>query len=341
MAVTIRHVAEKSGLSLMTVSSILNNKAQLFRPETRNRVLRAAEELGYRPNAMARATRSGRFGCVALLQSSLPHRSVLPAGLLGGIQHAVAEHNLQLILADLPDSKLTDEAYVPSILRQLTVDGLLVNYNAGIPQRLVELVQQFKLPAVWVNSKHSIDCIHPNDVQAGEMVTRRLLELGHRRIAYVDYAFGHEDSVVHYSTTDRYDGYASVMREAGLAPQLYRPRHKLPDHERLQASHRLLSGADRPTALIAYNVNTAGPLLYAAACAGLRVPEMLSVATFFDERSSGMGIEYGGARLAEYDMGQQAVTMLLKKIGDPSAVPGRALPLLWEAGDTIARVQAM
>src|SRR6185369_16509410 len=91
MPVTIKEIAERSGLSIPTVSQVLNNKGHRYRSETCNRVLKAVRELGYRPNSSARAMRMGRFNCVALLLSTESYRSFLPNELLRGIHDGVAE----------------------------------------------------------------------------------------------------------------------------------------------------------------------------------------------------------------------------------------------------------
>lgn len=341
MAVTLKQVAEHSGLSLMTVSYVLNNKRQAFRPETCERVLSSARTLGYRPNASARATRSGRFGSIALLQSSQPMRSVLPAEMLAGIQAALGTHNLNMMLADMPDSKLTDDRFVPQILRQLSVDGLLVNYNMAVPQRLIELIARYKLPAIWLNAELPNDCLRPDDFAAGRLLARRLIELGHRRIAYVDYVFGSNDSLdmIHYSTRDRLAGCQEGMREAGLSPRVVRFSHKLVHSERVAESLRLLRepAETRPTAFIAYNDNVAHPFLYAAALAGVKCPAEVSLASFFATPLAGMGVEFGGIFIDEYEMGRRGVEMLRHKIDQPAIVQASAcIAPAWQAGQTCA-----
>jgi DNA-binding LacI/PurR family transcriptional regulator len=187
MAVTIYQIAERVGLSPKTVSRILSGKAALHKPETRERVLQVATELGYRANSSARAMRRQRFGCVTLLLSNVRQRSVLPSAREDGIQAALGEHDLHLMVAPLPDAKLTDQGFVPRILREYGSDGLLVNYNTRIPPRMETLLDAHNLPSVWINVRRDSDCVYPDDLQAGRQAAERLLALGHRRIAFVDY----------------------------------------------------------------------------------------------------------------------------------------------------------
>ncbi|HYG75210.1 MAG TPA: LacI family DNA-binding transcriptional regulator [Planctomycetota bacterium] len=129
MPVTIREIAERSGLSVPTVSQILNNKGHRYRSETCKRVMKAVRELGYRPNSFARAIRMGRFNCVALLLSTEKSKSFLPNELLRGVHDGVAERDYHMSLTALPDEKLTSQGFVPKILTQWSADGLLIKLS--------------------------------------------------------------------------------------------------------------------------------------------------------------------------------------------------------------------
>ena len=167
MKVTIRQIAARTGLSPITVSRVLGDKSDKHRPETRERVLRAAEELGYRINTAARAISTGRFGSVALLMSTEGSFSYLPGPLMDGIQEVLEEQDLHLTVARLSDEKLTDAEYVPQILREWTADGVLINYHFHIPGRLIELVRRYNVPSIWINSKQECNSVHPDDFGAG------------------------------------------------------------------------------------------------------------------------------------------------------------------------------
>ena len=336
MAVSIRQVAETAGVSTATVSHVLGRRGHSYRPETCQRVLRVAREMGYRPNASARSMRSGRFGAVALLLSTEPHRSSLPGTLLGAIQDVLAKQDLHLTLGRLPDERLTSEGFVPKILRELMADGLLINYFADVPQRLVELIQSYHLPSVWLNVKQRYDAVCPDDIKAARQAVQRLATLGHRRIAYVNYSRPAPGNGPHYSMLDRRRGYERAMRQAGLSAQVIEPEAHTERAARVEASISWLTGEDRPTAVIGYGASSALPVLYAAAVGGLRVPQDLSLVTFSDQLVDEAGMPLDTILVPEQGVAEAAVEMLMQKINDPSQqVTSRKVAFGFERGRSV------
>lgn len=339
MPVTLKQVAEHTQLSIPTVSEILNNKSnRLYRSETRSRVLAMARQLGYRPNGNARSIKSGRFGSIALLQSSMEHRSYLPNSLLNSICQVLNEKELLLTLASVSDEQLADQNFIPQILRILSVDGLLINYNAGFPERLIDLVRRYRIPSVWINAKPGTDCFYPDDVTASRVATEYLLELGHREIAFVDYSYGYRNETpVHYSDYDRCFGYAQAMQSAGLAPWEIRAETSLPMQNRYEFSLQWLALPKRPSAVIVYTSANALPIALAARTLGLQIPRDLSMITFNDHVTDELGMLVDTMVLPEAQMGRQAVHCLLEKVEDPNKVfPATAVALDFQKGWTTA-----
>jgi LacI family transcriptional regulator len=256
-------IARHAGVSQTTVSFVLNDRTDMpISAATREKVLASARELGYRPNRSARAIQSGRFGCIALLLSTVELRSILLPGLRDGILDALGERDIHLVLARLPDTALTDERYVPSILREWFADGLLVNYNSEVPDRMVRLIEENALPAVWVNLRREANCVYPDDEGMVRDATERLLSIGHRRIAYVNYT-----GVVHYSAADRIAGYRAGMAAAGFVPEVIESQHGILS---MDEAHAILArpAEHRPTALVCYNDGMATRLMFAAVGGG-------------------------------------------------------------------------
>lgn len=324
-------IAREAGVSQTTVSFVLNGRMDMpISPVTRERVLRTAREMGYRPNRSARAIQSGKFGCVALLGSTITRRSVLPTLLSDGILDALAEHNLHLLLARLPDTALTDKDFVPTILREWTADGLLVNYNSDVPAAMEALLEENRLPCIWVNARRGADCVYPDDKGAARSATEKMAVLGHTRIAFVQYT-----GVTHYSAQDREDGYREAMAAQGFAPQVILPEKGLiglTEAEELLGKEK----GQQPTAFLCYAPEAAATLMYAAARQGLTVPYDISLMTFHENAYKATGQPIDAMTLPEYQMGRASVEMLLQKITDPaSALPPRALPCEHGAGQTI------
>jgi LacI family transcriptional regulator len=338
---TLDAIATKAKASKSTVSYVLRGKAKEGRvsPQRAAEILAVAQRLGFRPNAAAMAVSTGRFGCVALVQSISPTHSNLPAGVVHGVQQVLRPLDMHLMLAELPDQQLVDDGYVPKILRQLMADGLLINYTHDAPDRMVELLERHQIPSIWMNIKRSADCIFPDDYGAGAAATRRLIEMGHRHIAYADLTVSS-----HYSVADRQRGYVDAMREAGLEPMLWLeqvppvtdPRQGQQDG-RLDVARRWLARADRPTAVLTYAGNTAVPMQHAALMAGLRIPQDLSLVTFGDWIVNPLGIPITTMMVRMNHVGAEGVRMLLQKIEAPNQpLAPLSVGFEWLGGQTTA-----
>ena len=341
--VTLQDVARTCGLSSSTVSRILNgSKAAGFTAmdDTRRQVEEVAAKLGYRLNHAAKATATGRFGCIAVLMSTFAARSLYSPLLIDGIQDALKDGEMHLAIGSMPDARLEESGFVPRILQNWMADGLLINYNAMIPPRMKQLLLEHHLPSVWVNSKHESNCVYPDDFSAARDLTQKLLELGHKRIAYVNCVTGTRKAAWHYSPHDRYEGYAVAMQGAGLQPRLIAGEEAVDRQKRVEFLRPVLSAPDAPTATICYSPEVAGAVLYTSAVLGLSVPRDLSIATFSVSLFFEVGLEVATAIIPEFQLGQVATEMLLRVIARPQLKARPAVvPFGFERGQTIGPVK--
>lgn len=329
MPTTLRDIARQSGVSVQTASQILSDSGGPFRAETRERVLKAAQDLDYRPNAAARATRSGRSGSVALLLSSETNNSILPRELLEGIQDALIERHLNLVIARIPDEALQDEDRVPRIVKEWSVDGLLINYNANIPQELTRVISHHHIPAIWINVQHEADCVYPDDERGGREATEKLLELGHKSIAFVDFVIS-----PHFSAVARLKGYEAAMHTADLPVRIIREHPHLNNF--LDGNAAFLLDSDSPSAIVAYDSSTLRTLLFLATVHRIAVPEMLSVVGFALNQMEVHSLQADIMQLPEREIGRNAVQMLAKKIIFPDVLlPPCAVHITPSFGATI------
>ena len=330
--VSSKDVAQKAGVSQTTVSYVLNGREDVAIPAaTRQRVLNAAHDLGYRANSSARSMRSGRFGSVALLLSENPSMSILPPDRQEGILDALEAAGMHLILSRFADATLTDKEQMPRILNELRADGLLINYNTNLPEHLAERIAQNNIPAVWMNSRQEFDCVYPDDFGAAHRATQHLLSLGHRKIAFATHT-----GTTHYSYADRIGGYAQAMHDAGLAPQIIEMWHELCGIPERDTVISWLNG-DAPTAFLTYTMDTAAALFAAALALGLRVPTDLSLLTFHANPVSLLGPAIATMLLPERDIGRKAVETLLAKINGPEQTFAPiTVPLAFTEGETLA-----
>lgn len=331
--ITLETIAQETGVSSRTVSNVLNGRNKEIWGKTAERaqhIREVAERLGYQPNAAAKAVATGRFGNVALLMSTIGNRSTLYTEMLNGLHDALQEHNLHVIVARYNDNALTSSEFMPKVLREWMVDGIIVNYNVNIPDALPELLAKHNTSAIWTNAKREFDCIVPDDFNAGKMATEKLLEAGHKRIAYI----GHATS--HFSLLERCDGYLAAMAEANLEPLVHDNSRK--PSEWIALAQSWATRPDRPTAIVTYVPETVHPIRLGSALAGLRIPEDLSIVTFHEKlvEDPCSDLPITTCILPEYDMGYTALEMLLERIETKTPLKPRTLPFKGIQGGTIA-----
>ncbi len=317
--VTVKDVAERAQVQHASVCVVLNGAKSNTHvsPISRQRILQAAEELGYKRNGAVQAMQSGRFDCVALLLSTNEHRSNLPRRLWDGIHDALAAHNISLLMARLPDEKLTDEGVVPKILREWMADGLLVDYTNHIPQQMLKLIRDNQVPAIWINSQQEGDCIYPDDLEAGERLTTHLLTLGHQKAIYLDFTRDQDDANAHYSHGERINGYRAAMEKAGLEPRV-EPASAVASEKRPAFLRALLQTEKRPTAVITYGHVENDLIAATAPELGLSVPRDLSLASFLAPEARYAGLAITTCSVPDHEMGREAVQLLRLKIENPS-----------------------
>ena len=133
--ITTSEVAKAAGVSIGAASVVLNGGTKKIgvSEKTRARILRAAAKLGYRLNPAARATRTGKFGSVALLLGRIDYNSLVSGSRLSCILDATEKRNLSLTLTRADDEKLSDERFLHDLLARIYADGLLIGYNADLP----------------------------------------------------------------------------------------------------------------------------------------------------------------------------------------------------------------
>ena len=321
MAVTMKSIAKEAGVDVSVVSRVLNNRGDEYRisKQRQERVHRIAKVLRYSPNLSARAIRTGQFGCAALLLSSHKERSYMSHEVLDGIHDELEKHDLHLLLTKLPDEMPDNFSELPKVFRTLLADGLIVNYVRQLSPSLASLIEQNGSPAIWVNVKKEQDGIYSDSYKAAYVAAEKLIELGHRKITYLD--FHHPDinnSGIHYSARDRYFGYRDAMNHAALKPCDMR-------REDINYIVKVLSQPDRPTAFVSYWSTSVPILLRAIRMAGLTVPDDVSVISMAGH-SNLKELCVSAMIEPDYEIGTGAAQMLMEKISNENIeIPSKVL----------------
>jgi LacI family transcriptional regulator len=333
---TMEQIAEAAGVTRATVSKVLGDGYQVQRSDAVRRakeIRRIAAEMGYRPHSAARAIRTGRFHTVGMLTSAHGNRSIHNMGLIYGLMDELSRNRLHLSLSKVPDERLSSTGFVPRMLSELCVDGVVINYIDSFPPHMRRLIETHAIPSVWLNTKLDHDCVYPDDLQGATDATNRLLELGHRRIAYV-----HFGQANHYSATDRRAGYEHAMSQAGLKSDVW-PAPSTPRQagKRRERMRQVLAGSDRPTAILGYSHSDVYPALIEARALGMSIPEDLSLVTFADRTYDETDYHIAYVHVHFADMGRAIGRMMVEKIAQPTvALPAEAITLNLNEGTTLA-----
>jgi len=334
--VTLKEIAKRCNVSEMTVSKVLNGKIRGVRGDSAKRaagIRKVAEQMGYRPNTAARAMALGRYHAIGFVQSRIkrgnakrfPNVSITLA-------EQLAVHHFHLISGLVPVEDIKRDE-VPRILRELMVDGLIVDYVKMIPPRLKRLIENTRVPSVWLNARLDSACVYPDDFNAAHAATVRLIEAGHRRITYVSMLNDGEES--HYSQRDRRCGYEKAMREAGRSAEVLQHGEESMGGLRRDLE-KVLSRKRRPTAILAYDDREAYVTVTAALSKGLQVPRDLSIIGFNDEPLADTGILIDTMLIPAEEMARQAVEFLVESVEKKKPLPAISLPHTYSAGESIA-----
>ena len=291
---TLKDLAEHLGVSRTTASNAFNRPDQLS-GELRERILEAARELGYPgPNPMARKLRTGRAGSIGLLFSEpLPFAFADPTAiaLLQGVAQVCERYQSGLLLIPVVDA-----VQGTKLVAEAAVDGFLI-YCLPEVSPVVPLALERGLPVVAVDQRGLDDVLSVgiDNQQAARQAAEHLLALGHRRIAVLSLDLRDDLHAgpltperrrhAEYQTTMmRLESYEATLRAAGVdiaaMPVLECPNNS--DVHARRLSRALLSGPERPTAILAMSDRLALGALQAAEDLGIPVPGALSVIGFDD-----------------------------------------------------------
>jgi len=205
--VTLTDVARLAGVSISTASKAINGRAQV-RAETRERVLQAAEELSFQPNALAQGLLAGRSGTVGLLTSDLEGRFSIPV--LMGAEDAFGAGRVSVFLCDARGDAIREQHHLQALLSR-RVDGLIV--VGSRPDERPPIGRNLPVPVVYAYAQSSNPedfSLTPDNVGAGRLAVEHLISTGRRRIAHIsgDPTYG--------ATNERAAGALAALADAGL-----------------------------------------------------------------------------------------------------------------------------
>lgn len=316
----MRDVAERAGVSVTTVSHVINETRPVS-DKLQQRVINAMAELGYRPNALARSLRRKQSHTIGIIVPD----SVNPffAEVARGIEDVSFEQDYSVILCN-SDGDLAKELLYTNVLAEKRVDGILFVAVSGVTTDHLLPLQARKMPVVVVDRDvpgAAFDSVLVDNAQGGRLATQHLIDLGHQRIGCIT---GPPDLT---SSAERATGYRQALHENNLASDekliaggdfQYRSGY--------EAARQLLAVDDPPTAIFAGNDLMAVGAICAVAELGLRVPADLSIVGFDNIRlASFTNPPLTTINQPKSKMGELAATMLLERMRNRELSPRRRL----------------
>lgn len=274
MAITIKDIAKRAGVSHSTVSRALRVN-HLVSSETAKRIHDIAQEMGYRPSAVARSLKTKRTQVLGVIVSSISDPFF--GEILNGIEVSAQAGGYSLFIAASQHDPIKERQIVQTMMEQRT-DGVIICSSSFSPEHGRQFLS-YGFPVVVVNHQGSESfnySIYHDDVDGSSQVTRHLIAFGHKKIAYLG------NSQSGRTTQDRLCGFQNAMANANLdVPKAYihhvEGGEPILGQESVEYFTRL---TPRPTAIVCFNDMLAIGVLKGCELAGLRVPEDLSVTGF-------------------------------------------------------------
>ncbi len=320
---TIRDVARVAEVHPGTVSRALNEETRtLVNPETAERVLRAAEQLGYRPNPIARGLKTNRSFTVGVVIPDLTNPLFPP--IMRGIEDRLAEAGYTALIVNTDNDADRERSQITA-MRARQVDGFIAA-TARLDHELLEEAGAGGTPLVLVNRSFedgSVPAVTVDDREGIRLAVEHVAALGHRRI-------GHLAGPQNVSTGHRrYLGFLDAMRAAGLdVPDGYVSfTTALLEPEGARACAELLDCRPQVTAIVAGNDRLAIGCYDTFAARGLSCPEDVSIVGFNDMPFiDRLRPPLTSVRVPQREIGTVAADLLLSQLADP-AQPAREILL--------------
>lgn len=318
MKTTIYDVAEKAGVSISTVSKVMND--QQVGKKSKQKVLKVMQELNYRPSVLASALTGKRTSTIGLLLPDLANPFV--AEMARRVEDRAHEFGFSLVICSTDLNPEKEERSV-SLLRQKSVDGFILASAFNNRQVIADLVND-NVPVLLLSESHpqlAVNSINIDNIVGGYQVASHLVSLGHTRVAVLA-----EDAT---SSQQRINGYKQAFQERGLTvhEDLIAISDSSVEHAQI-LTKELLDLPNRPTAIIACNDVLAIGAILAAREMGLDIPRDLSI-TGFDNTLLSKScdpplttVEQGLDKMCA-----QAVDLLIEEIEGKSTAKQRILVL--------------
>jgi len=323
MKATITDVAKHAGVSMKTVSRVLNNEPNVAQ-KTREKVMEVAKALRYSPNLAAKGLASSKSYLLALIYDNPSAHYI--SNVQSGAIEACRQFGYHLVPEPVPrmdQGEIGQRAdSIRNLIHKLSFDGVILTPPLSDSENVIQTLQELEIPYILIapsNIPSQTNTVRMNDVQAAREMTEYLISKGHTSIGFIK---GHLD---HSATALRYQGFREAMADAHLTVHDYEVKQgDFSFMSGVKAAEALLAEKDaRPTAIFASNDDMAAGVVSAASKLGIDVPSSLSVCGFDDTPLAKiLSPKLTTVQQPIFEMGYQAARVLIdpeEKGSDPKA----------------------
>ncbi|MBC7321261.1 substrate-binding domain-containing protein [bacterium] len=320
---TIYDVAKRAGVSAMTVSRVINGKKDV-KPETREKVLKAIEELGYVPNSLARSFVLQKTKTIGLVITDITNPFFTT--LARGVEDTAMKNQFSVIFCNTDEDPEKEVLYLELLARK-RVDGVILASASGKRTPLKSILLR-NIPVVLIDREvdglGDLDIVKGDSIYGAYLLTKHLIDLGHKRIGII---VGSKNIS---TAEDRVEGYKKALIESGITidEELIRFA-KYSREDGYRVTKELLNLENPPTAIFGGNNFIAVGAMMAIRDCGLRVPEDIALVSFDDiESLSQVYPFFTVVTQPAYSMGVIAAELLIRRIEDKDRVRERRRVIL-------------
>lgn len=324
MKTTIKDIASEAGVSIATVSYVINETKSIS-PETKKRVFKAIKSLHYHPSKSARSLVTGKTGNIGFILTDDHFLRTEPfyTKIFLGTEFEARGEGYYIILTSIK-SDFGKRDVLPRFVLNESVDGLIV---AGkVPQNFIERLSNYRIPTVFVDyvpASNGYPLVLIDNIQGGMLATNHLIGLGHRNIGFIS------SDVEHPSFADRLNGYRLALEYAGILVRNSLMITSSPLQGRqagVDLTKRLFSSNDNVTAIFASNDAIAIGAIHFLKTRGIKVPEDVSVIGFdgieadllLDPPLSTVGVP-------KIELGSEALKLLVNTLRNKKSLPKKVV----------------
>jgi LacI family transcriptional regulator len=335
MGANMTDVAKAAGVSIATVGRVIHKNGYVSQG-ARERVEKAVRELGYVPNALARALKKKSSGVIgSLVAYSLNN---LFQKINNSVIEAAEEHGYELVTIEARPGR-GEEARIVNRFIGMRVDAIVITSNRFVPPEVFRALREEGIPVVCVERNYDfefVDNLTVSDFEGGRSAVARMAARGHRRIALI------AKELVDIVEVGRHEGYRAALRDAGIEIdgrliRLVKQYERQYGYEEMRA---LMALKDPPTAVfVTADTMAAGAMQYLYE-AGLRIPDDVSIAGYDNVISALLSPPIDSVDLATADIGETVVELIERRLNRPDA-PGerRMISTVYVDRGTVKEIQ--